>query len=91
MHLPVLALVPGGQKRLGRDVRIVPVLVGIVLQRKPKLAFVLFQNPLDDRTGRLAVRSLKVQELDDRDRSIHRSQDRAIPQGNIVTFLVRRG
>jgi hypothetical protein len=70
MHLPVLSLIGGRERSLCRDMGIIPVFIGVVLDHKSDLAFISIHDLPDDRTGRHAVRSLEIEELDNRDRSI---------------------
>src|SRR5574341_207622 len=91
VHLPVLALVPGRQGRLGRDAGIVTVAVGIIFDDEPYFARVGCEDFFDGRTGRHAVRSLEVEKFDDRDRGFLRSEGRRIAEGNVVILLLSRG
>ena len=70
MHLPVLALVSSSKRRFCRTMRVIPVFVRVVFDHEPDLAFVGIHDLFDDRTGRHTVRSLKVDELYDRYRSV---------------------
>jgi hypothetical protein len=81
VHFPVLALLPRRQQGLGCAEGIVPVVIGVVDNDKTDLSLEFFQEILDGRTGRLAVRSLKVEKLDDGYGSILRTQ--VGPVGNI--------
>ena len=76
MHLPVFSLVAGSKRRFGRDVGIIAVFIGIVLDHQADLALVDIHDLFDGRTGRHAVRSLEIDELYDRDRSISRPEGR---------------
>ena len=65
MHFPELSLFAGGEKGLCGPEGVVPVLVGVIYQGETDLAGEFIEQSLDGRTGRLAVRSLKVEKLDD--------------------------
>jgi len=64
VHLPVLSLIPCVERRLCGKMGIIAINVGIVFDDEADLAPVYFPDLLDGRTGRHAVRSLEIQELD---------------------------
>jgi hypothetical protein len=86
VHLPVFPLGAGSKEGLRRDVRIISVFIRKVFYDKPDLLRELFQKTLDGRTGRLAMGSLEVKELNDRYRSVGRSPDRSVTDRDIVAF-----
>jgi len=86
VHLPVLALVPRRQQGLGGAKRIIPVMIGVVEEDEPDLPLELLDELLDGRTGRLAVRSLKVKKLDDGNRSVLRPEIRPVGDVDLQTL-----
>ncbi len=74
MHLPVFSLIPGRKRRFRRKMRIVAILVWVILDHDPDFSGIHVSDLLDDRTGRHTVRSLEIDEFDERDRGIRRAE-----------------
>lgn len=78
--LPEFALHPRRFGSLGRKVGIIPVAVRVVLDDQLQLAFIFFQNLLDDRTDRLTIRSLKIYKFNHGYGGISRTTLRSVPE-----------
>jgi hypothetical protein len=89
VHLPIFPLITRCEGGLRGNEGVIPVFIRIILDDQPYLSLELIEQLFDDRTGRLAVRSLEVEELDDRDRGILRPLLRRVVDGNAVPLHVR--
>ena len=67
MHLPVLPLILCCKGSLGRNMGIITILVRIVFDHEPYLSLVGLHDLFHGRTGRDAMGSLEIDELNHRD------------------------
>jgi hypothetical protein len=91
VHLPELALLVGGQRRLGRQVGLVVERQRQLLERNLHLALVLILDLLHHRHRARAERALEIAERDDGDLGAARPFDGRVAQLDVLLALGRRG
>jgi hypothetical protein len=91
VHLPELPLILGSESCFGGEVRVVPVFVRIVFDDEAQSALVFFHEAFNDRTGRCAMGSLIIEELEDRDRRIGGTECGRVVDGHRISLLLPEG